>query len=219
MVIKTTDVWTEQRANHTECFDGAFIDGIENGSVPYDTFKIVLNCNCEISANSDDVVIGNKHNAIVFYKNGKVVRLAVLSNETDVSSCLKSALSQKIGNVSLEEFLQSKGVTQEISDMQEEPIFNEHNGKQEMDAGSCDRLPLLNCMLRGEYTESETSLGNYDCNEFDYVPEIEVTYRLTTDQESFDIKHSGAFINKTRTKIIIIQEDGSISKKDIEIEK
>lgn len=29
MVIKTTDVWTEQRANHTECFDGAFINCIE----------------------------------------------------------------------------------------------------------------------------------------------------------------------------------------------
>ena len=37
-----------------------------------------------------------------------------------------------------------------------------------MDICSCDRVPLLNCMLNGNYTESETSLGNYDCNEWDF---------------------------------------------------
>ena len=53
MTIKTTDVWTEQYPNHYDCFNGAFIDGIEKDNMPYDRYKIVLNCNCEISSNTD----------------------------------------------------------------------------------------------------------------------------------------------------------------------
>lgn len=29
-VIKTIDLWTEQKDNHYECFNGAFVDGFEN---------------------------------------------------------------------------------------------------------------------------------------------------------------------------------------------
>lgn len=215
MLIKTTDVWTEQRANHTECFDGAFIDGIENGNVPYDKYKVVLNCNCEISSNTNNVLLGNKHNAIIFYKNGKVVRLAVLTNETDVFACLGKALNQAYHNIKLKDLLSSKNVKQEIVDLKQTPKFNSFNGKKEMDIGSCDRVPLLNCMLNGNYTESETCLGNYDCNEWDFNEDIEIKYNLKTDCEVFDIHHKGVFINKTKTKAIIIQSQGPISLKDM----
>lgn len=211
MLIQTTDVWTEQRANHTECFDGAFIDNIENGNVPYDRYKVVLNCNCEISSNTNDVLLGNKHNAIIFYKDGKVVRLAVLANGTDVFACLGDALNQECNNIKLKDLLSTKNVKCEIVDLRESPKFNSFNGEKEMDIGSCDRMSLLNCMLNGNYTESETSLGNYDCNEWDFNKDIEITYKLKTDCEIFDIHHKGAFINKTRTKAIIIQSQGSIS--------
>ena len=219
MLIKTTDVWTEQRANHTECFDGAFIDGIENGNVPYDRYKVVLNCNCEISSNTDDVLIGNKHNAIIFYKDGKVVRLAVLANETDVFACLGNALNQVCNNIKLKDLLAAQNVKREIIDLKQAPKFNSFNGKKEMDIGSCDRVPLLNCMLNGNYTESETSLGNYDCNEWDFNKDIEISYNLKTDSEVFDIHHKGVFINKTKTKAIIIQSQGPISSKNICLEE
>ncbi len=29
--IKTIDLWTERKENHYECFNGAFVDGFENG--------------------------------------------------------------------------------------------------------------------------------------------------------------------------------------------
>ena len=35
--IKTIDLWTEQNENHIECFSGAFVDGFENGNIPFDT--------------------------------------------------------------------------------------------------------------------------------------------------------------------------------------
>ena len=37
--IKTIDLWTEQNENHIECFSGAFVDGFENGNIPFDTSK------------------------------------------------------------------------------------------------------------------------------------------------------------------------------------
>ena len=32
--IKTIDLWTEQYNNHYECFNGAFIDGFDDGNIP-----------------------------------------------------------------------------------------------------------------------------------------------------------------------------------------
>ena len=208
--VKTTDVWTEQYPNHYECFNGSLIDGISERFIPFDRYKIILNCNCEITSNSDEIIIGNKHNAIIFYKGNKIVRLVVLTNKTDVFTCLDNALNQKIGNIKLKDLYAINDIKYEIIDLKESPQFNNFNNMNEMDIGSCDRMPLLNCMLNGDYTESKTSFGNYDCNEYDFKPNIEIVYRLQTSQEEIEIHHKGAFINKTKTRAIIIQSNGSI---------
>ncbi|MBQ7880665.1 MAG: hypothetical protein IJ358_02340, partial [Clostridia bacterium] len=191
------------------------IDGIEKDNMPYDRYKIVLNCNCEISSNTDCILLGNKHNAIIFYKNGKVVRLVVLTNQTDVFACLEKALDKSYNNIKLKDLLSIKNVKYKIVDLNQIPKFNSFNGRKEMDVGSCDRMSLLNCMLNGDYTESETSFGNYDCNEYKFNEDIEITYKLKTDCEIFDIHHKGVFINTTRTKAIIIQSQGNILLSDL----
>ena len=68
-IIRTIDLWTEQNPNHIECFSGAFVDGFENENVPFNSYKIVRNCNCIITSNQDNLNISNKHNAIIFYKD------------------------------------------------------------------------------------------------------------------------------------------------------
>ena len=211
MIIKTTDVWTEQYPNHYECFNGTFIDGIDEFGIPYDRYKVILNCNCKITSNTNEIIGGNKHNAIIFYKNNKVVRLAVLTYNTDVFLCLNNAINQKYNNIKLIDLFAIKDVKQELIDLNETPIFNQFKDMQEIDIGSCDRMQLLNCMLNGDYTESKTSFGNYDCNEYDFKPNIEIEYSLLTDKEKFHIHHKGAFINKTKTRAIIIQSNGSIA--------
>ena len=40
-VIQTIDVWTEQIDNHTDCFNGAFVDGFEEENIPFDQVKII----------------------------------------------------------------------------------------------------------------------------------------------------------------------------------
>ena len=213
--ILTTDVWTEPQTNHYICFNGAFIDGIENDKIPFDKYKIILNCNCIITSNQDDIIIGNKHHAIVFYKNEEVVRLAVLDKNTDVLPLVENALTQKINNLKLKDLFNIKNVKCEIVDLKENPILNHHNGKTEIDVGSCDRIELLQCMLEGDYTESETSYGNYDNNNYDFIPNIEIEYNLKTNKEIFNIKHKGVFLNKIKTKIIIIQSNSSLAKENI----
>lgn len=210
-MIQTTDVWTEQYPNHYECFNGAFIDGVEENFIPYDKYKVILNCNCEITTNSNEVIVGNKHNAIVFYKDNQVVRLAVLTNKTNVFDCLENAINQKYKNVKFKDLFTIKNIKYQLVNMNETPRFNQFNDLQEMDIGSCDRVSLLNCMLNGNYTESKTTFGNYDSLEYDFNPNVEITYTLQTDEEKFKIHHKGVFINKTKTRAIIIQEKGTIS--------
>lgn len=82
-IIKTIDLWTEQHDNHYECFNGAFVDGFENSKVPFDTYKIIKNCNCIITVNNTGVNIHNKHNAIIFYKDNIPVRLVVINKDND----------------------------------------------------------------------------------------------------------------------------------------
>lgn len=186
------------------------------GFLPYDDYKIVLNCNCVITSNSDKVIVGNKHNAIVFYKNGNIVRLAVLLKNTNVKKCVENALNQTVQNVKLKDLLKIKNVSSKIVDLKQSPIFNKFNRQNETDIGSCDRLALLQNMLKGDYTESETSFGNYDCNDYEFHPDIEIEYELRTDNEHFTISHKGAFLNKINTRAIILQANSSLAKNDLQ---
>lgn len=58
-IIKTIDLWTEQKENHYECFNGAFIDGFDNPNIPFNKYKIVKNCNCTINVSLKDIHISN----------------------------------------------------------------------------------------------------------------------------------------------------------------
>lgn len=152
----------------------------------------------------------------MFYSKGKVVRLVVLEKDTDVLRCVHEALSQKIDNITLDELLSKQKIKEEIVDLREQTILTKSNNKEQMDVGSCDRLPLLKSMLEGSYTESETEYGNSDRSEFKYYADICVNYHLVIDKEIFDISHKGVLINRSKTRVIPIQTSGSITEQDLE---
>lgn len=203
--VDTIDLWTEQHPNHYECFNGAFIDGFENGNLPFDSYKVIKNCNCIISNNSD-IPIGNKHHAVVFYKNKIPVRLMVICKDTKVDSLLNNALNQKSGNKLLCKIFDDQKIKSTEINLNEKPIFNEYNSDKEIDTGSCDRFSLLKSMLSGSYTEDNTNFGHYDSDRYFYVKNLIVTYYLKTDTEIFDIAHEGGFLNDLKTRIIILQK-------------
>ena len=94
-IINSIDLWTEQYKNHYECFNGAFIDGFEKKSKPFNKIKIVKNCNCIIIINREDINISNKHNAIIFYNNDKPVRLVVINKDTEIEKCINYSFKSK----------------------------------------------------------------------------------------------------------------------------
>ena len=213
--IKTIDLWTEQHDNHYECFNGAFVDGFENAKIPFNTYKIIKNCNCIITVNSQDVHINNKHNAIVFYKDDMPIRLMVMNRNTDVDKCIDVALSQHFNESTLNDYYDKSNISSKLIDMNEEPIFKDtDNTKSETDVGSCDRWNLLYCMLKGSYTESDTDYGNFQSDRYEFIPDISIKYELKTDTEKFEIIHNCAFINTIKTRLIPIQENSSLTKKD-----
>ena len=80
---------------------GSFIDGFENDTIPFDSYKIVRNCNCFITCNRDEFNISNKHNAIVFCKNNAPIRLIVINKETNINHYINEALNQQLNNSKL----------------------------------------------------------------------------------------------------------------------
>lgn len=212
-IIRTIDLWTEQHDNHYECFNGAFIDGFENDKIPFDSYKIIKNCNCEILVDNKEININNKHNAIIFYKNSVPVRLMVINKNTDLNKCINLALSQHFKGSILKDYYDENDIKYKVIDMSEESIFKENdNIKAETDVGSCDRWNLLYCMLKGSYTESETSYGNFQSDRYEFIPNIFIKYELTTDTEKFEIEHKCAFINTIKTRLIPIQENSPLTK-------
>ena len=205
-VIKTIDLWTEQSDNHIECFGGAFVDGFENGNIPFDSYKVIRNCNCIISSNKDNLNIRNKHNAIVFYKDGVPVRLVVLNQNTDVDKCISAAFSQTLNNAILGDIYSQFNIKRMDVNLNQQPINNESNSENEIDVGSCDRPSLLESMLEGSYTQSDTDYGksNNDSS-YKFIPDISIQYELMTDSEYFSIEHHCAFINKSMTRVIPLQ--------------
>lgn len=212
-IIHSIDLWTEQHNNHYECFNGAFVDGFENNKVPFDTYKIIKNCNCIITINNTDINIHNKHNSIIFYKDDIPVRLVVINKNTDIDKCIKIALEQHFNNSILKDYYVSKKIKSSIIDMKEEPIFKiTDNTKAETDVGSCDRWKLLYNMLKGSYTESNTAYGNFESDKYEFIPNLFIKYELTTDAEKFEIEHKCAFINTIKTRLIPIQENSPLTK-------
>lgn len=211
-IIKTIDLWTEQHDNHYECFNGAFVDGFENNKISFDTYKIIKNCNCIITVNNTDVNINNKHNAIIFYKNIRPVRLVVINKNTDIDKCIKVALEQHFKNSILKDYYIKQNIKSSIIDMKEMPISKATNNiKSEIDVGSCDRWKLLYNMLKGSYTESDTAYGNFESNRYEFIPNLSIKYELTTDTEKFEIEHKCAFINTIKTRLIPIQENSPLT--------
>lgn len=211
--IKTIDLWTEQYENHYECFNGAFVDGFENTKTPFDEYKIVKNCNCIITVSQNDIHISNKHNAIVFYKNKIPVRLMVINKDTDVDKCMEVALNQYFEDSILKNYYDKLKINFSMIDMNEESIFKENDDiTKETDIGSCDRWKLLYNMLKGSYTESDTSYGNFASDKYEFIPNLFIKYELVTDSERFEIEHKCAFINTIKTRLIPIQENSDLTK-------
>ena len=214
-VIKTIDLWTEQNENHIECFKGAFIDGFENKDTPFDTFKVIRNGNCIIT-NENNLNISNKHNAIVFYKNNIPVRLMVINRNTDVDKCINIALHQFFNGRTLNEIYRRFSIRRIDIDMKQQPIYNGSDNDNEIDVGSCDRPNLLNSMLLGCYTQSDTEYGkSNDDNNYDFIPDIFIHYDFMTDTEHFDIEHCCAFLNANMTRIIPLQENSLLNIEEI----
>lgn len=210
--IKTIDLWTEQHENHYECFNGAFVDGFENNKIPFDEYKIIKNCNCIINVNQNDIHISNKHNAIVFYKDKIPVRLMVINKNTDVDKCIEVALNQYFEDSILKDYYDKLKIKFSEIDMKEESIFKENDDiTKETDIGSCDRWKLLYNMLKGSYTESDTSYGNFASDKYEFIPNLFIKYELVTDSEKFEIEHKCAFINTIKTRLIPIQENSDLT--------
>ena len=212
MLIKTIDLWTEQYKNHYECFNGAFVDGFENGKIPFNKYKIVKNCNCIIKNNKQGVNISNKHNSIIFSHNETPVRLMVINKDTEIEKCINIALKQNFNDKLLKDLYEDNNIESYIVDLKETPIFNESDVSKEIDVGSCDRWNLLYNMLKGSYTEDNTHYGNYQSDKYEFIPNIEIKYYLKTDTEEFIIEHKCAFINEIKTRIIPIQENSKLTK-------
>lgn len=213
----TIDLWTEQHINHYECFNGAFVDGFENDNIAFDEYKIIKNCNCVISNNNKEFNISNKHNAIVFYKEQIPVRLMVINGKTDIEKCIDTALNQFFENSILIDLYNKLKIKSKVIDLKEKPLYNNSDEENEIDVGSCDRWNLLYNMLQGLYTETNNSYGNFSSDKYFFIPNLKIKYELKTDKEEFIIEHNCAFINTTKTRLIPIQENSSLTKNSKEV--
>ncbi len=98
-------------------------------------------------------------------------------------------------------------------DMKEKSIFKKNDDiTKETDIGSCDRWKLLYNMLKGSYTESDTSYGNFASDKYEFIPNLFIKYELVIDSEKFEIEHKCAFINTIKTRLILIQENSPLTK-------
>ena len=111
-----------------------------------------------------------------------------------------------IQNGTLQVLYDNLQIKSSIIDMNETSIFN-----KEIDVGSCDRWNLLYNMLKGSYTESNTQYGNYESDKYEFIPELYVNYKLTTNTEIFEIEHKCAFMNTIKTRLILIQENSTLT--------
>ena len=215
-IIKTIDLWTEQIINHQDVISGAFVDGFENDNIPFNSYKVIKNCNCIITTDKKDLNICNKHNAIIFYRDNKPVRLLVMNKQTNVDKCINDALNQLFNKNKLGEIYKLYNIKRTDYNLNQKAIINGCDFKKEIDVGSCDRPSLLEKLLEGSYTENNTNYGKRtnDLN-YTFITNINIKYELVINDECFIIQHHCAFINKEKTRIIILQDDSFLNINEI----
>ena len=121
-------------------------------------------------------------------------------------------MDQYFENTILKDLYDKFNIKSSMVDMKEESIYNKSDITKEIDVGSCDRWKLLYNMLKGSYTESNTKYGNFESDKYEFVPDLYIKYKLSTDKECFIIEHKCAFINITRTRLIPIQENSLLTR-------
>ena len=211
-LVRSIDLWTEQKDNHGECFNGAFVDGFNESNIPFDEYKVVKNCNCEIGCDDKNLNITNKHGAIVFYKDGEPVRLLVINEKTNIDECIEKALNQTYLDIPLKDIFEKLNIKGTVVDLGQKHLYNGADHSKETDVGSCDRPELLEAMLEGSYTESDTGFGKENINtDFHFSTNTVISYNLLTDNEWFSIKHHCAFINSDKTRIIPLQNHSKLN--------
>ena len=155
----------------------------------------------------------NHYECFIFYKDAIPIRLVVINKDTDIDKCINIALEQHFENSILKDYYVKHNIKSAIIDMKEEPICKvTDNIKVETDVGSCYRWKLLYNMLKGSYTESDTSYGNFESDRYEFMPNLFIKYELNTDTEKFEIEHKCAFINTLKTRLIPIQENSPLTR-------
>lgn len=137
-----------------------------------------------------------------------------MSHGTDVIKMEDRAMSEQFEGRELRELLKYHGVTREVIDLKEKPIFNDV--KKDIDIASCDRVPLLRCFLNGSFTEDDTGIGSGLALNYSFLPEATMDFSLRTDTDWFMIMHQSAFVSEDGQTAIPIQKHGSITRKDLE---
>jgi hypothetical protein len=132
----------------------------------------------------------------------------VINQKTNLEECINVALNQAFGSSKLNDTFTLLNIKRINVDMSEQPIHNSSDSEKEIDVGSCDRPSLLNSMLEGSYTQSETNYGKSNNNNcYQFKPNIYISYCLKTDSEDFNIEHHCAFLNTDMTRIIPLQDN------------
>ena len=208
-LIENIDLWNETKVNYQECFNGAFTDGFNGDNIPFDSFKIVKNCNCNIIS-FPKIRLNNKHKAIVFYKNGEPVRLLVANKDTNIEERINDALKQVHNGELLVNLFNRLNITSTTVDLKEEPR-GRTNIEPEAEIGSANRSNLLKSMLKGSWTEDESDIG-YDKEDNEnkkiLLPKDQrILYLLATDTEYFRIDHRFAFKDSKSDIVIPVQKN------------
>lgn len=117
----------------------------------------------------------------MFYKDKIPVRLMTINKNTNVDKCIEVALNQYFEDSILKDYYDKLSIKFLVIDMKEKSIFKENDDiTKETDIGSCDRWKLLYNMLKGCYTESDTSYGNFASDKYEFIPNLFIKYELIT---------------------------------------
>lgn len=207
-IITSIDLWITNNTDNFEEFDAAFADGIGNNpkDIAYDHYLIVKNCHALSACNDPRITVRDKQLAIVFYRHNKPVRLLLSDQHTQVEACISHAVVQRIGNYSLQSLHEKYRITHETISLDSKPLPNDsNNSTPEALIYSCDRYSLFKDFLNGN---SPASLQNIDLT---YLHDLELTYHLQIDDDSYYISHHGGLVSHDFSRVIPFQKDSAFS--------
>lgn len=209
-IHRNIDLWLDNPKDPSGSWREAFLYGfpetLQGGEVPYDDYRIVKGCKCQIQLQCSPFEIHTRNLAVVFYRSGQPVRVLLASILSEVDTLMALALSTPHGGQTLATYLRNTLACRGqmvVLNYPTPPSAYSAGARYEPAVHPFGSSAQLFCYLKPKVVVQDHDSGKFKeiLAEYLYDSRFRMQVMVETDRERFENLYVGALVCKNEEAI------------------